>query len=201
MATMLGTFSSANIRTACTDETGNGSLVFATNPDFTGPTARGQPIALSRLTQYEAFTVGGTNVATSFMDANYVGSKIYGANTLQTGTVIRVTTWGQLNSFSGGGTLNISLFVNGASYLNLAVPSTAAGYIKTDFDLYIRVTQARARGILMQSGQNAVLGDSGGFVFDKTIANSIDAYFNFSVASGSNIFSPLGVTISTHFQQ
>jgi len=34
VATMLGTFSSANIATACTDEQGTGFLVFNTNPVF-----------------------------------------------------------------------------------------------------------------------------------------------------------------------
>jgi hypothetical protein len=35
VATMLATFSSANIATACTDETGSGVLVFGTSPAFT----------------------------------------------------------------------------------------------------------------------------------------------------------------------
>ena len=37
VATMLATFSSANIATACSDETGSGSLVFATSPTLTTP--------------------------------------------------------------------------------------------------------------------------------------------------------------------
>lgn len=37
VATMLGTFSSANIAAACSDETGTGSLVFATSPTLVTP--------------------------------------------------------------------------------------------------------------------------------------------------------------------
>jgi len=37
VAAMLATFSSANIATACTDETGSGSLVFATSPTLVTP--------------------------------------------------------------------------------------------------------------------------------------------------------------------
>lgn len=37
VATMLGAFSSANIASACTDETGTGALVFATTPTLTTP--------------------------------------------------------------------------------------------------------------------------------------------------------------------
>lgn len=43
VATALATFSSANIKTACTDETGSGgALVFATSPTLTTPVINGQ---------------------------------------------------------------------------------------------------------------------------------------------------------------
>lgn len=41
VATLLATFSSANLRTALTDETGSGPAVFATSPTISGPTITG----------------------------------------------------------------------------------------------------------------------------------------------------------------
>lgn len=73
VATMLATFSSANIRTACTDETGSGgSLVFATSPTISGATLTGTSIVsglrLSGVTSSAAtgtqnnFSLGGNRV-------------------------------------------------------------------------------------------------------------------------------------------
>lgn len=201
VATMLGTFSSANIRTACTDETGTGSLVFATNPDFTGPTARSQPLKLSKLTQYEAFTYNGSAAATSFVNANSVGTQTYAANTTNTGMVIKMRGWAQLNSFTGGGTLNISCYLNGTAIVNLLVPSTAASYLQVDFDCTIRSgSLCRVQGYLQQSGQTIVISDSGGVTWDKTVSNTLDVRSTFSVASATNQLSPLSLSIESHYQ-
>jgi len=200
VATMLATFSSANIRTACSDETGTGSLVFATNPDFAGATSRAQPLTVSKLTQYEGFSAGNTSAATSFINGNSVGSQIYAANTTNTGMVVKVRAWAQLNNFSGGGTLNISLYLNGSSFVAL-VPSTTAGYLQAEFDCTVRTgTLCRAQGILHQSGQGAVIADSGALSWDKTVANTVDVRFKFSTSSVNNAISPLGVNIETHYQ-
>lgn len=59
VATMLATFSSANIASACTDETGTGSLVFSASPAFTGtPTIGGTAAAVDNVitTQSVAYT-------------------------------------------------------------------------------------------------------------------------------------------------
>lgn len=201
VAAMLGTFSSTNIRTACTDETGTGALVFATNPAFTGPTARSQPLTLSKLTQYGAFSTANTNVPTSYINGNSVGSQIYGANTTNTGMVVKVRAWAQLNNFSGGGTLNISLYLNGSSFVALLVPSTTVGYLQAEFDCTIMgTTTCRTQGILHQSGQAAVIGDSAALSWNKTVANTVDVRFTFSTASVNNAISPLSVNIETHYQ-
>jgi hypothetical protein len=63
VATMLGTFSSANIAAACTDETGSaGNLVFSTNPSLTGPTLT-TSVTLS--TSGMATTASGNSKGTS----------------------------------------------------------------------------------------------------------------------------------------
>lgn len=201
VAAMLATFSSANIRTACTDETGSGALTFATNPDFTGPTARSQPLKLSKFTQYEAFTVSNSTTPTSFANGNIVGSQSYAANTTNTGMVVKARAWAQLNGFSGGGTLNISCYLNGTSVVALLVPSTTTGYLHAEFDCTIRTgTSARIQGILHQSGQGAVMSDSGGVTWDKTSVNTVDVRFTFSVASAFNTISPLSFNIESHYQ-
>lgn len=201
VATMLNTFSSANICAACTDETGTGSLTFATNPDFTGPTARAQPLKLSKLTQYEAFTYNGSSAATSFVNASVVGTQAYAANTTNTGMVVKIRGWAQINQFTGGGTLTISCYLNGTAVVNLLVPSTTGTYLQVEFDCTIRPgTSARVQGILHQSGQAPVISDSGGITWDKTATNTIDVRSTFSVASAGNMLSPLGLTIETHYQ-
>lgn len=202
VATMLGTFSSANIASACTDETGTGSLVFSTNPNFTGPTARSQPLKLSRATQYEAFSISNTITATSYFDANSVGSLVYPANTTNLGMVIKIRAIAQLNNWAGGGTLAIHFYQNSASVFSVSVPAATAigSYISTDFEYVLRSgTLSRGQCILNANGQFPVLSDSGG-TWDKTVSNTIDVRVKWSVASGVNIISPLLCTIETHYQ-
>ncbi|HRP36811.1 MAG TPA: hypothetical protein PLS50_03300 [Candidatus Dojkabacteria bacterium] len=199
---MLGTFSSANIGSACTDETGYGQLVFSIGPDFTGPTARSQPLKLSAATQYEAFTVSNTTTPTSYFNANSQGSRVYPGNSTNVGMVVKVRAYAQLNSWTGGGTLTISFYLNGTALLNLAVPAaTAAGsYLLTDFDLAIRgTTLCRGQGILHASGQFPVITDTGG-TWNKTTFNTVDVRFTWSVASGGNMISPLSASVETHYQ-
>lgn len=63
VAAMLTTFSSANIATACTDETGSGLLVFATSPTFTTPLL-GTPTS-GTLTNCTGLPVAGITASTS----------------------------------------------------------------------------------------------------------------------------------------
>lgn len=202
VATMLGSFTSGNIAAACTNETGTGSLVFSTQPDFIGATQRFQPLKLSTLTQYDAFTVNGTSAANSFITASSIGTRFWAANTTNTGMVIKATANAQLNSWSGGGTLTISLYVNGTACVNLAVPTgTAAGsYLRAKFDCTIRAgTACRGQGALLASGQLPVLSDGNG-TWTKTSSNNVDLMFQWSVASAGNMISPLSASIETHYQ-
>jgi len=70
VATMLATFSSANIASACTDETGTGSLVFSASPALTGtPTVGGATIAVVNTisTQSAAYTFVLADANTTIM--------------------------------------------------------------------------------------------------------------------------------------
>lgn len=88
VATMLGTFSSANIAAACSDETGTGSLVFATSPTLVTPVL-GTPTS-GTLTNCTGLPVStgisglGTGVATFL--ATPSSANLRGALTDETGT-------------------------------------------------------------------------------------------------------------------
>jgi len=194
-------FQTLYLNTGISGPLGTPSSGTLTNCTLTGATARGQPLTLSKLTQYEGWSAASTSAATSFINANAVGSQIYAANTTNTGMIVRVKAIAQLNNFSGGGTLNISLYLNGASYVALLVPSTTSGYLQAEFTLTLRTgILSRAQGMLLQSGQSAVIADSGALNWDKTAANTVDVRFTFSVASASNAISPLSVAIESIYQ-
>ena len=152
VATMLSTFSSANIKSACTDETGTGggSLVFSWQPDFVRPTVYSLPLTASFATQYDAFTVSNTLGPVNFFPGSYTGSLTYPANSTMPGTVIKVRAWAQLNSWSAGGTITFRCGANG-SYVGMNVPSSTPvnGYIMAEWDVTIRnYPNFRAQGVL-----------------------------------------------------
>ena len=199
---MLGNFSSANIRAACTDETGSGSLVFSTSPDFYYPTAYGGfPLMTAQATKYDAFTFAGTSAAQDLFRGFYKGSLTYAASTTIRGTIIRARTWVQLNSWTGGGTLTIR-FGAGGSYVNLNVPSSTptGGYIMAEFDLNVReYPNYRCHGILQASGQVPVFVDGNGS-WNANVANTVSFQILFSVSSAGNMASPLSSSIYNIYQ-
>ena len=202
VATMLGNFSSANIRAACTDETGSGSLVFSTSPDFYRPTAYGGfPLMTAQATKYDAFTFSGTSAAQDLFRGFYNGDLTYAASTTIPGTIIRARTWVQLNSWVNGGTLTIR-FGAGGSYVNLNVPSSTptGGYIMAEFDLNVRdYPNYRCHGILQASGQVPVFVDGNGS-WNANVANTVSFQILFSVSSGGNMASPLSSSIYNIYQ-
>lgn len=202
VATMLGNFSSANIRAACTDETGSGSLVFSTSPDFYYPTAYGGfPLMTAQATKYDAFTFAGTSAAQDLFRGFYNGDLTYAASTTIPGTIIRARTWVQLNSWINGGTLTIR-FGAGGSYVNLNVPSSTptGGYIMAEFDLNVRdYPNYRCHGILQASGQVPVFVDGNGS-WNANVANTVSFQILFSVSSGGNMASPLSSSIYNIYQ-
>lgn len=202
VATMLGNFSSANIRAACTDETGSGSLVFSTSPDFYYPTAYGGfPLMTAQATKYDAFTFAGTSAAQDLFRGFYNGDLTYAASTTIPGTIIRARTWVQINSWVNGGTLTIR-FGAGGSYVNLNVPSSTptGGYIMAEFDLNVRdYPNYRCHGILQASGQVPVFVDGNGS-WNANVANTVSFQILFSVSSGGNMASPLSSSIYNIYQ-
>ena len=112
VATWLGTPSSANLAAAVTDETGSGSLVFATSPTLVTP-ALGTPSALvgTNITGTAAgLSIGGTAASTpKLLTANFTveesGGKLlfkYGATTIASMTSAGVFT--TISDITGNGT-------------------------------------------------------------------------------------------------
>ena len=203
VSAMLGTFSSDNIRSACTNETGMGSLVFNTSPNFYFPTAFAFnfPLMMSQATKYDAFTFSNTTTPQNYFSGFYNGTLTYDAFTTTIGTVIKVRTWTQLNSWTGGGTLTIRCGANG-TYVNLTVPSAipAGGHIMADFDLNVRDwPNFRCQGILQATGQTPVFTDGNG-TWNANVSNTLVVQIFFSVASGGNMASPLSANIYNIYQ-
>jgi len=145
VATMLGTFSSANIASACTDETGTGSLVFSASPALTGtPTVGGTAVAVVNTisTQSLAYTFvladGNTTIMHPSADttartwtipanasvAYAVGTILHIKNQLSAGTLtIAITTDTLTWARAAGGTGSRTLAAGGEASI-MKVDST-----------------------------------------------------------------------------
>lgn len=120
-ATSLGSFSSANLRTALTDETGTGSAVFATSPTissptFTGSASLGTPAGgnLVNCTGYVGtsalVTVGALN---SGSITSGFGSIDIGTDTLQAGDTQLANL--EVNGEFNGRSISSELVINAAT--------------------------------------------------------------------------------------
>jgi hypothetical protein len=110
VATFLGTPSSANLRSAVSDETGTGALVFATSPTLVTP-ALGTPASgvVTNLTGTASININGT----------------VGATTATTGAFTDVTTSGTVTH--NAGTANGVAYLNGSKVLTTGSALTFDG--------------------------------------------------------------------------
>lgn len=122
VATFLGTPTSANLAAAVTNETGSGSLVFATSPTLTTP-ALGTPSALV-LTNATGLPVagGGTGLATATAYAVLCGGTT-GTGALQ--SIAGVGTSGQVLTSNGAGALPTFQNASGGSADDWDIVSTS----------------------------------------------------------------------------
>jgi hypothetical protein len=101
VATFLATPSSANLASAVTDETGSGSLVFATSPTFVTP-ALGTPSSgtVTNLTGTASININGTVGATTPTTGAFTTLSATGVTTVQAGTNLlpAITTSGDTNT-------------------------------------------------------------------------------------------------------
>ena len=116
--------------------------------------------------------------------------------------VVKVRSWFQINNWllTLGGTLTISLYLNGASLCPVTVTPSSGQYINVDFELTVRPTSlCRCHGIALLSGGSPVINDTSGS-WNLTIAQSIGVTMQCSVASPTNQVSSLSASIETHYQ-
>jgi hypothetical protein len=144
VATWLGTPSSANLASAVTDETGSGSLVFATSPTLTTPRLAGSSSgytsfasANSSATNYTA-TFPAENMTVGFRNIPAVGTKT-GSYTLDlpdVGKYVQVGSGGSItipNSTFAEGDV-VSIFNNTSGNITLTCSITTAYIAGTDSD-------------------------------------------------------------------
>jgi hypothetical protein len=135
VATFLGTPSSANLATAVTDETGSGSLVFATSPTFVTPVL-GTPTS----GQLSGCTVDGT-VAVGFRNIPQSGAAKTTSYILATGDVgklIEVGSGGSITvpneTFAAGDAVVIFNNTTGSITLTMSIATSFIGGTDADDD-------------------------------------------------------------------
>jgi len=157
IATWLGTPSSSNLAAAMTDETGTGSLVFATSPTLVTPVL-GTPTSgnLSNC------TVDGTN-GVGFRDVPAVGTKTtsYTLQTADVGKYVQIGSGGSITipdaTFSEGDV--VSLFNNTSGDITVTCTITTAYIAGTDEDkASVTLATRGVATILFISGTVCVIG-------------------------------------------
>jgi hypothetical protein len=168
IATFLGTPTSVNLASAVTDETGSGSLVFATSPTLVTPIL-GTPTSgtVTNLTGTASININGTVGATTANTGAFTTLSATGVTTLQGGTAAlpALTTSGDTNTgifFPAAD--NVATTVGGTEGMRLTSTGLGIGTSSPDFklvvdgnaDTRIRVNGSSSAGIYFtQGGSNA----------------------------------------------
>ena len=171
IATFLGTPSSANLAAAVTDETGSGSLVFATSPTLVTP-ALGTP---SSVTLTSATGLPLTTGVTGILPiAN--GGTATATPALVQGTGVTITgTWPNqtINATGTGGTVTSVDVSGGTTGL-----TTSGGPISTSGTITLAGTLAPANGGTGVSNNAAMtVTGSGNFAYTRTLTGATNVTF------------------------
>lgn len=168
VATFLGTPSSANLATAVTDETGSGSLVFATSPTFVTPLL-GTPTSgvLTNCTGLPATTGitgilpganGGTGVANTSKTITVSGNTTIGSSTntvafvTTNNTSVTLPTTGTLATLAGSESLSNKTLVSPV----ITTSPTAAGATWTNLGTVTTVALATVTGTIDMGGATSL---------------------------------------------
>ena len=124
VATFLGTPISAHLRTAVTDETGTGSLVFATSPTLVTP-ALGTPSGgdLSNCT-FPTLNQSTTGTASGLSSTLAISSGGTGLTTVAKGSILVANTANTLSALDGGGTNGFLYYAGGSDTISWTTQST-----------------------------------------------------------------------------
>lgn len=148
VATFLATPSSANLSAAVTDETGVGSLVFATGPTMTLTNATGLPVStgISGLgTGVATFlaTPSSANLASALTDETGTGVAVFGTSpTITTPNIVGTTAVGNASAGSVGEIIESDIAVGSAVSLTsgVTVNVTSISLTAGDWDVEGSVT-------------------------------------------------------------
>jgi hypothetical protein len=187
-ATLLGSFSSANLAGALTDETGTGSAVFANSPTFVTP-ALGTPASgvVTNLTGTASININGTVGATTATTGAFTDLSASGAVTLSGATAngvvyangSKVLTTGSALTFNGS-TLGLS-----TTTATISAKSTGSG---SNAALALDTTGTDVASLLQLDINGSTRGyiGAGGATYPNLGGNN--SLFIWNVANGPTVF-------------
>ncbi len=181
-ATSLGSFTSANLSGALTDETGSGAAVFANSPTFVTPT----------LGAANATSVNGLSLT-----ANPTGFAIAGGSTTSktltiSNSLTLAGTDGSTLNIGTGGTLGSAAFTNASAY---EVPLTfSTGLTRTGNTITVNASQnistlsnLTSNGLIKTTGGTGALSIAAADI-DYSTPTGVETITNKDFTSGTNTF-------------
>ena len=145
VATFLGTPSSANLRSAVTDETGSGSLVFATSPTIDSP------------------SITGTGAIAGTFTGNITGNV--------TGNASTATTLATARDFQITGDIEASaISFNGSGNVSLTSSIAAGAIVNADINASAAIDKTKISGTAITAADNGTVTST--MIANDTIVNA-----------------------------
>ena len=193
--TSLGSFTSANLATALTDETGSGSAVFSVSPTFTGTVNTAALTAAGAVTITGAFALRGCYGASAIASNFAVGDRAFDSNaggtacTAVGSDALTANTIGDDNTAVGysslksntGGNDNTAVGSNSLTYNSTGYSNTAVGY----FALLSSTTGSNNTAVGVGSLVDNTVGEDNTAVGTNSLTNNTNGDFNTAVGSNA----------------